>query len=117
MKRIVLTVLLALVFAAPAEAHFLDFNSVRNHIRDTKIEGWCGKSFYWSCDSGVLMSIGAWSWDHDGDAREGYHSREWYATWIENHQFNPFDDRTCDMWFREYHYEFAERYRGPECRG
>ena len=113
MKRIALLVLLALgALAPPVQAHYLDYNSVRNHIRATNIEGWCGKGTTWICSGQNYMTVAGASWDHDGTAIEGSHSREWRASWL---QHNLVSSKRCEMWFREYHYEFAERYRGPDC--
>ena len=117
--RLVLIVLgiaiAGLVVIDSADAHFVDYNNLRNHIRATNIEGWCGKPDSWVCSGDEFFVIVGDSWDNDGTSTEGSHSREWRASWEEHQWFNPLNDRRCEMYFREYHYEFAERYRGPTC--
>ena len=115
--KLVLAILVALLFAAPAQAHFVDYSSLRGHIRDTNIEGYCGKPDAWVCSGINYFVIVGDSWDNDGSAREGDHSWEWKAEWEEHRWYLPTDDRRCRLYFREYHYEFAERYLGPNCWG
>jgi hypothetical protein len=115
MKRTVLASLIAAVtMTAPAQAHYVDYANLKDHVRETNIEGWCGKPLDWFCSGPNYFVIVGDSWDNDGSSREGSHSTEFYAKWREN---RPFTARWCELWFRKYHYEFAERYRGPGCWG
>jgi hypothetical protein len=124
MKRLVLLLVLgaSAFIAAPAQAHFVGLDNVIyfNHYSPGNISGVCGEGGSWACDKGTRSqwTVVGFDYDGDGNIRVGDHSYGMYARWKEYAQFNPLNHRTCELYFRQTHYDIpVYRYTTKTCWG